>query len=266
MWYPGHMAKASKTIHRIIKDIDLVVELLDSRAPLATQAYDRKFLMGKKKVMILGKSDIADPKQTMKWKIFFESKNEKVLIFNKNTTKNYLIDFIANHADKNSLIMIVGAPNVGKSTLLNKLKGTRSAKVGAAPGITRGLQWFSAGGSLRILDTPGLLLPKLWSSDLAAKLLLTGCLIPENVPPKVLERAFEIYARRAKLEENSLQDFLERHAQKMGMILKGGIPDRERALVDFFIKLSQGKLGRFTFETVEEASAYQGNSLSSTET
>ncbi|MEJ5229423.1 MAG: GTPase [Pseudothermotoga sp.] len=264
MWYPGHMAKASRTIEEIKKHIDLVVELLDARAPMATHAYSHQPIKAKKNVIVMGKSDLADDTVTNRWKKFFEKAGEVVFVINKNTTTDEIVEFVADHVQKNGMIMVVGVPNVGKSTLINKLKGSRSARVGAMPGITRGLQWFSIADRFRVLDTPGLLLPKLWSKELAAKLLLVGSLTVDMVPPQVMQKAFEIYARLVNIQENDLQKFLEGYALERKMLIKGGLPDTERALVNFFNSVAQGKFGKFSFEVPEEVEDHQSDRLSAT--
>jgi len=264
VWYPGHMAKASRIIEQIRKNIDLVVELLDARAPLATRAYSRKPIRAKKNVIVLGKSDLAPNTEVIRWKEFFESSNEQVFVFDKDIPRDAIVEFIAKQVQKNGFIVVVGVPNVGKSTFINKLKGSRSAQVGAIPGITRGLQWFSVAEKFRVLDTPGLLLPNLWSTDLVAKLLLVGSLTVDMVPEKVLQRAFEIYAKIAEIDDTDLESYVEKFAREKGMIIKGGQPDKKRALVSFFNSISQGKFGKLTFETPQEANDYQSDRLSST--
>ncbi|MGJ8455046.1 GTPase [Pseudothermotoga sp. U03pept] len=264
MWYPGHMAKASRTIEEIKKHIDLVVELLDARAPMATHAYTHQPIKAKKNVIVMGKSDLAAGEVTSRWKDFFERLGQHVFVLDKSTTTDEIVEFVGEHVQKNGLIMVVGVPNVGKSTLINKLKGSRSARVGAMPGITKGLQWFSVTDRFRVLDTPGLLLPKLWSKELAAKLLLVGSLTVDMVPPQIVQKAFEIYAHLVKIQESDLQRFLEGYALERKMLAKGGLPDTERALVNFFNSIAQGKFGRLSFEVPEEVEEHQSDSLSTT--
>lgn len=264
MWYPGHMAKASRIIERIKKDVDLVVELLDARAPAATRSYSRNPIRAKKNVIVLTKSDLALERGLIQWKEFFEKSNEHVFIFNKGCSRDAVVEFITAHVQKNGFVIIVGVPNVGKSTFINKLKGSRSAQVGAVPGITKGLQWFSVKDKFRVLDTPGLLLPDLWSTDLVAKLLLVGSLSVDMVPPKVLQRAFEIYSMAANIQNTDLESYLGEYALEKKMIIKGGQPDKKRAMVNLFNSIAQGKLGKFCFEYPQEADEDQGDRLSTT--
>ncbi len=264
MWYPGHMAKATRMLESIKKHIDLFVELLDARAPLATRSYERSILRGKRNVIILGKGDLAQPSVTEKWKRFFESRGETVFVFHKDSPRQVLVGFLSKLVPKNSLIVVVGCPNVGKSTLINRLKGTRSANVGAVPGITKGLQWFSVQDQFKVLDTPGLLLPKISDHETAAKLLLVGSLPFELAPAEVARKAFEIYAKLTDKDSVSLDEFIENYALEKKMLLKGGIVDKERATVNFFNAVAQGKIGRMTFEQPPEAIENKGDSLSST--
>lgn len=263
MWYPGHMAKASKQLSKLIKLVDVVIELLDARAPLASRSYSKAPFRAKKRLIFLGKSDIADAKTTELWERHFQASNEEVFVFDKDTDRRKVINFLAKHTDRGSLLIVVGVPNVGKSTLINKLKGKRSAQVGATPGITRSLQWFSVEGLFRVLDTPGLLLPELWSVELGAKLLLIGSLSVEMVDEKVMQRAYQIYARIANLEERDLNAFLEKYALEKRMLSKGGVPDLDRARVNFFNWIAQGKFGRISFETPQEVDQDKGDSVSS---
>lgn len=266
MWYPGHMAKASKQLSKMIGLIDVVIELLDARAPMATRSYSREPFRAKKNLIFLGKSDLADLKVTELWKNYFRSKNEEVFIFEKDIDRKKLIDFLAKKIDRGSLVAVVGVPNVGKSTLINKLKGKRSAQVGAVPGITRSLQWFSVEGLFRVLDTPGLLLPELWSVELGAKLLLIGSLSIDMVDEKVLQHAFQLYAKVSNLEEQDLNAFLEKYALEKKMLSKGGTADLDRARVSFFNSIAQGKLGKLSFETPQEVVRDKSDSLSPTQT
>lgn len=263
MWYPGHMAKASKQLSKIVKLVDVVIELLDARAPVATRSYSRAPFKAMKNLIFLGKSDLADPKTTELWRQHFQNQKEAVFVFDKDTDRKKVIDFLAKHVDRGSLLVVVGVPNVGKSTLINKLKGKRSAQVGAVPGITRSLQWFSVEGLFRVLDTPGLLLPELWSVELGAKLLLIGSLTAEMVDEKVLQRAFQIYSSVAGIEDHDLNSFLEKYALEKGMLLKGGAPDLVRAKVNFFNSIAQAKFGKISFETPQEVDQDKGDSLSS---
>lgn len=265
MWYPGHMAKASKQLSKLVKLVDVVIELLDARAPLACRSYSRSPFKAKKNIIFLGKSDLADPKVTELWKEHFQNQGENVFIFDKDTDRKKVIDFLSKRVDRGSLLVIVGVPNVGKSTLINKLKGRRSAQVGAVPGVTRSLQWFSVEGLFRVLDTPGLLFPELWSVELGAKLLLIGSLSVDMVNEEVMQRAYQIYARLAHIEESDLGVFLEKYALEKKMLLKGGTPDLDRARVNFFNWIAQGKFGRMSFETPQEVNEDKGDSVSPTQ-
>ena len=260
MWSAGHIERAKKKIAELVKAVNYILEVRDARAPFATGAYEReKLFRGKKSVIILNKSDIADEAVTEKWENFYRSRGERVIITKKGDRSKKLLKRIFGEAS-NVRALIVGLPNVGKSSFTNRLKGRRSTRVGAVPGITRGVQWIQINDNVRIIDTPGILYSELFSKELAAKLLLVGSIVVEKVDDwEIQELAFGILKKRypgvvrdIAGEVGSFDEFLEIFGKKRGMIQKGGTVDREKASHKFFHEIYNGKLGKMSFEDPEE--------------
>lgn len=191
-WYPGHMAKTRRMILDTLKQIDLIVELVDARIPQASKNPDIKTLAeNKPKLLILNKSDLADPKQNEKWLHYYQQQGYTTMLFNSKASGSakQIFDTIRDmnreraERDKargilarNVRIMILGIPNVGKSTFINKLCGSKRADAQDRPGVTRGKQWVSLADGIDLLDTPGILWPKLENQGDAALLAMTGAI------------------------------------------------------------------------------------------
>ena len=260
MWNAGHIQRAKKRIAELVKAVNYVLEVRDARAPFATGAYEReKLFRGKKSVIILNKSDIADESVTAEWEEFYRSRGERVIITKKGDRSKKLLKMIFGEAS-NVRALIVGLPNVGKSSFTNRLKGRRSTRVGAVPGVTRGVQWIQINDNVRIIDTPGILYSELYSKELAAKLLLVGSIVVEKMDDwEIQEIAFEILKKRypgvvkdIAGDVKSFDEFLEAFGKNHGMIQKGGVVDKERASHKFFHDVYNGKMGRLSFESPEE--------------
>ncbi|PLV59466.1 ribosome biogenesis GTPase YlqF [Thermotoga sp. KOL6] len=250
-WYPGHIEKAKRRIRELLRMVDTVLEVRDARAPFATSAYGIDFSK-KDSIIILNKVDIADETVTKKWASFLTAQGKRVVTTYKDEPRKVLLKKLS--IERTAKILVVGVPNTGKSTIINKLKGKKSSTVGAQPGVTRGIQWFSLENGAKILDTPGVLYKNIFNKDLAAKLLLVGSLPIERVEDfTILERAYDIFRRVQYLEED-FNTFFENFAKRRGFLKKGGIPDLERAINVFFTEVSQGKIGRLSFERPDEIS------------
>ncbi|MCX7653497.1 MAG: 50S ribosome-binding GTPase [Fervidobacterium sp.] len=247
IWYPGHVQKAKKQIKENIRKVDIILITLDARTPVATTSFEIKIFKDKTKIFLLNKSDLSDPNYNRLW--LKEISNQfPAILTNKDTTKKELVSFIKSVINKeNPHIAVVGVPNVGKSTIINKLLGRHKAKTGGQPGITRGVQWVSVEG-LTVLDSPGILYSKIFSKEIAAKLLLIGSLPIESASDDIFEMAFSIYKNAAALDIE-LYTLLEDFGKKRGFLKKGGIIDIERARFSFFKELSEGKFGRYTYDT-----------------
>ncbi len=260
MWSPGHIAKAKKKIAEFVKVVNYVLEVRDARAPFATGAYEReKLFRGKRSVIVLNKSDIADESTTKSWEEFYRNRGESVLVTKKGDRSRKLLRALFGEG-KNVKALIVGLPNVGKSSFINRMRGRRSLRVGGVPGITRGVQWIQVNDRVKILDTPGILYSELFSKELAAKLLLVGSITIEKVDDwEIREIAFEILRKRYPSvvrniagDVSSFEEFIESFGRRRGMVQKGGSVDREKAAHKFFHDMYIGRFGKMSFESPED--------------
>ena len=248
-WYPGHIEKAKREIKKLLKLVNTVLEVRDARAPFATSAYDVTF-SGKRRIILLNKVDIADEKTTKKWVEFFRKNGETVVTTHKEEPRSALLKKLS--LDRLARVLVLGVPNTGKSTVINKLKGKRASAVGAEPGVTKGIQWISLENGVRVLDTPGILYKEIFDKGLAARLLLVGSLPVNRIEdPEVFEISYEIYRKKAGVEED-FQTFFENFGKKRGLLKKGGTVDFEKAVQLFFFEVAMGKHGRVSFEDPEE--------------
>ncbi|ABR30350.1 GTP-binding protein [Thermosipho melanesiensis] len=249
MWYPGHINKAKRKIKEYLKAVDTVLIVLDARAPFATTAFERNIFTGKNILYVLNKADLANKKYTKLWMEKIKE-TSPVISFSKAESVNKIKGFINSHSKKKlgeTRVLIAGVPNVGKSTIINKFSGRKLAKTGMAPGITRGLQWINL-GSVKLLDTPGILYSKLFNKDVAAKLLLIGSLPVESIDKyDIITRAYEIFKVELNLDK-TFEEFLEEYGKKRGFISKGGNIDFERTKNNLFKAISEGKFGFFTYD------------------
>lgn len=275
-WYPGHMKKAIEDIEDKLKLVDVVVEVLDARAPISTlnPIFDRLF-KNKIRILLLSKNDLADPNATKEFVSHFKeigkaydlnmnNKNEinKVLREIGNIKSEILLKKQGRVEDLNLKLMVVGMPNVGKSTLLNALKGKKSARVGNTPGVTRNLQWVKTDQGFMILDTPGILSTS--RKDKVATLNLKLINGIENIEDDASELAIiliDILKKRYPGILNSRYDIcedadrveiLENIGRKRGTLLRGGEIDYTRAGDILLQDFRSGKLGRISLEGLDE--------------
>lgn len=289
-WYPGHMAKTKRQIIEDLKLIDVVVEILDARIPLSSQNPDiKEYTKNKKKIMVLNKSDLADKFQTEKWVKYFNSKNISAIVTESNSGKgiNDVIKEIRKISEqdkekfeakgrvgKSIRVMILGIPNVGKSSFINRITKKISAQVGNKPGVTRQKQWIRIADGIELMDTPGVLWPKFQNQEIALNLAFTGT-IKDDILEKT-EIAFELLKfllrahktniiQRYKLDEAQIDLILNNNeleendkiveiidiiAQKRGAILSGGRIDYEKISGIILDEFRSGKLGLITIEKV----------------
>lgn len=271
-WYPGHMARAKRLLSDQLSRVDVVIELCDARLPHSSRNPDLKRLMEKKeRILLMGKSDLADPNLTAQWTKVFRAQGIicQALDMNRQAKSALsLIDKAAAQAveraaqrgiKKTVRAMVVGVPNVGKSTLINRLHGGSIAKVGDMPGVTRANQWVKISPYLELMDSPGLLWPRLDDPLAARRLAYIAAIRDEVVDTAQLSiqlltdligMAPEAVAERFKIKDLSLRgpDLLDAVCQGRGFLMKGGVFDTERACKVILDEFRGGKLGRITLE------------------
>lgn len=279
-WFPGHMAKTKRMIQEQIKLVDVVIELVDARLPISSRnPLLDKLVEGKPRVVILNKEDLADPQRTAYWiKRFGEEEGCKAFAFNATVGKKQLIaklkealmevtaekrERMAKKGIRKQTIrcMIVGIPNVGKSTFINILVGKKVAQTGDKAGVTRGKQWIRLDDDLELLDTPGILWPKFEDPEVGFRLAATGAINDDIVDEddiafKLIGFLQQHYPKqlmeRFKLEEELLQGeplaIMDQIGKNRGCLLKGGRVDYSKVSKGIILDLRQGKIGRITLE------------------
>ncbi len=287
-WYPGHMAKTRRQIIEDLKIVDIVIELLDARIPISSQNPDiAEIIKGKKKIVVLNKCDLADEKENQKWLAYFENKNIPAVLVDSNSGKG--IDNVVKKIEKvmeeekekqaekgrvgrKIRAMILGIPNVGKSSFINRISKRTTAEVGNKPGVTKKKQWIRINEKVELLDTPGVLWPKFESEDVALKLAFTGT-IKEDVLERaevayslvkfLLENAIENLCNRYELTNEYIEEVLNRDnpenfniyeimleiGRKRGCVISGGNIDEEKTAKIILDEFKNGKLGRITLES-----------------
>ena len=274
-WYPGHMKKTRELIQENLKMVDLVVEVIDARIPSSSRNPIIDQLVGdKKRIIILNKSDLADAEENKAWSDFFKQEGNMVLAMNcmSGQGANQLIRLLEKIRDEKNKdaarkkplrMMIVGVPNVGKSSLINRLTGKKSAKTGNKPGVTRGKQWLNLGNDMQLLDTPGILWPKFEDPEVGLNLAFCGAIKDEILDIatlcleliKVLQVRYpELLMERYKLTElgETALDTMELIAKKRGFILSGGRIDYERTGKTVIDEFRSATIGHITLEQVDE--------------
>lgn len=279
-WYPGHMAKAKRMMQENIKLIDVIIELVDARIPLSSKNPDIDTLAGNKsRVLLLNKYDMADPKYNELWKRYFEDKGYHTALINSRNgqgvkqIKDIVYKACAAKIErdrKRGIInrpvraMVVGIPNVGKSTFINSFVGKASTKTGNKPGVTKGKQWIRLSSKIELLDTPGILWPKFEDPAAGMRLAFIGSINDDIIQmtelslelilflnkhyPEAIKRRYDIEVPDKMEELKDCVSTLERIAFKRACIMKGGEPDIERAaglLLDDFRNV---KLANITLE------------------
>ncbi len=282
-WYPGHMTKAKRQMQEDIKLIDLVIELVDARIPLSSRNPDIDELgKNKYRLILMNKADLADKEQTKKWAEYFKAKGFFVVSLDartKNSMKS--ITDIVMEACKEKIerdrkrgiknrpvrAMVVGIPNVGKSTFINSYAGKACAKTGNKPGVTKGKQWIRLNKNVELLDTPGILWPKFEDQMVGLRLALIGSIKDEIL--NIDELAMELikYLRvnypgiineRYEVDESKeLTDIILDIAKNRNCLLKGGEPDYSKAASLVIDDFRSGKMGNITLETPEQSNGHK---------
>ena len=282
-WYPGHMTKARRMMQENIGLVDLVIELADARIPLSSRNPDIDSLCGNKaRILLMTKADMADPARTAKFQKYFEDKGFMVIAMDARTRKsNEKIKAYVEKAcaakrerDKRRGIvgrplraMVVGIPNVGKSTFINSFAGKASAKTGNKPGVTRGKQWIRLNKNLELLDTPGILWPKFEDRQVGVNLALTGAIRQELLEEQelslelldFLQREYPALLKERYAPEDAKWEFPMDSAELLGeialsrnLLKTGGEPDWQRASKMVLDDFRNGKTGRISLETPPE--------------
>lgn len=288
-WFPGHMAKTRRQITEDLKMIDVVAEILDARIPNSSQNPDiRQITQNKKKIIILNKYDLADNAKTEKWIEYFNKKERKVVLADSLTGKGVnettrqiqkiMEDEMQKMADKGRIgrkirVMIVGIPNVGKSSFINRIAKKTSAEVGNKPGVTKQKQWIRINEKIELLDTPGVLWPKFENEKVAMNLAITGTIkddilelteVAYTLTKFMLENYRNNLLQRYSLDEKQINEILNQEqaeneniyeimqliGKKRGAIL-GGRVDDERTSKLILDDFRSGKLGKITLEIPE---------------
>ena len=276
-WFPGHMAKTRRLIAANLKLVDVVTEIVDARAPLSSRNPEMdRMTSGKPRLVLLNKCDLADDKATQMWINYFRNNGAEAIAVDcksgkglKNmlpTIKNKVLKELMEKREKHGMtgapvrLMIVGIPNVGKSSLINRLAGSKRAKVEDRPGVTRTKQWVKLDNNTELLDMPGVLWPKFEDQDVAVRLAFTGAISDdildiETLAMKLLKFMAENYPQSLKErykididEEDTGLVLLEKVGKKRGMMISGGEINTERAAITVLDEFRSGKLGRITLE------------------
>ena len=273
-WFPGHMSKARRQVQESIKFVDFVTVLVDARLPLSSQNPMLTKIVGEKpKLLVLNKADLADPVRLKEWQTYFEGQGILTLALNSkeqsavkkvtDAAKKLMADKLARQKERGIRIetlrtMIIGIPNAGKSTLMNRLAGKKIAVVGNKPGVTKGQQWLKSNKDLEILDTPGILWPKFEDEMVALKLALTGA-IKDNLLPMDEVTIFglnyfkEHYPDELTARFKQLDLSQEAPDMIMDMTQKLGFRDDYDRFYSLFVKdVRDGKLGRYCLDIVGE--------------
>ena len=286
-WYPGHMTKTRRMIADQIKNVDAVCEILDARIPVSSRNPDvDELTAGKPRLVVLNRVDQADPEATKKWAAYFRSKGYAVLESDAKdgmgtakfagAIRELLADKLRAYAEKGMVgrvvrVMILGIPNVGKSTFINKVAGRKTAKTEDRPGVTRSKQWVPIDKGLELLDTPGILWPKFEDQSVGLNLAFTGAVKDDILDietlgchlmvylaeqyPDALKAAYKLPALPVREEEENDIAFgyhlLQVAGKKRGFLISGGEVDTERMAKILLDEFRGSKLGRFTLELPE---------------
>lgn len=289
-WYPGHMAKTKRQISEDLRLVDIVVEILDSRIPISSRNPDiEELIKNKNRLIILNKYDLADENENKKWVKAFENQEIAAVLVNSSTGEgvNQAIKRIEDlykekqqkyegkgRIGKAIRVMIIGIPNVGKSSFINKVTKKNSAQVGNRPGVTRQKQWIRINGNVELLDTPGVLWPKFESEEVALNLAFTGTIKDEvietleigfNLLKVLINKYKKMLIERYKLDEYEVESILKKEIEENQKILElmhlvgknrgalksGGEIDEEKTAKIILEDFRSGRIGRITLEKSE---------------
>lgn len=283
-WFPGHMAKARRQVEENLKKVDVVIEILDARIPHSSHNPMLDEITGSKpRIIILNKMDMADEKETNRWIAHFQSKGQYPIALNGRT--NNIINKIEPVAEKATAevfermekkginkrairAMIIGIPNVGKSTVINNIAKKKIAKTGNTPGVTKKQQWIKAGKAMELLDTPGILWPKFEDEAIGKKLSLTGAIKDSVVPLDEVaiygiqflkENALDDFNQFYKMnitEDTDIVEIYDKVGTSRGLKMRGNKVNYEAVTLRIIYDIRQGKVGHYTFDKVEETDGH----------
>ena len=289
-WYPGHMAKAKRLIEDDLKLIDIVIEVIDARIPISSRNPDlNEMVKNKKKIIVLNKSDLADDIQTKKWKEQLTNNDTVAIIVNalNNNKNNEIINTIEKmmkeekekgiekgRVGRTTRVLILGIPNVGKSSLINRLSNKNRQVVGNKPGLTVKKQWIRIGNNIELLDTPGVLWPKFETEEIALNLAYTGTIKDEvldnleiaynllkfllnNYRKNLIEtykldkeEVEELLQNENQMENENIMDVMRLIGKKRGAVIAGGNIDENKTANMIIKDFRDAKIGRITLEQV----------------
>ena len=290
-WYPGHMAKTKRQIMEDVRLVDIVIELLDARIPISSQNPDiAEITKNKKKIIVLNKCDLADERQNKRWVEYFKSKNIPAVLTDSNSGKGIeecvrkiekiMEEELKGQAEKGRIgrkikAMVLGIPNVGKSSFINRISKKTSAGVGNKPGVTKQKQWIRINEKIELLDTPGVLWPKFESEEVALHLAFTGTIkedilqrteiayylvkfLIENYPKQLCERyklteeyIHEQLENEERPENENIYEIFLAVGKKRGCIISGGNIDEEKTARILLDEFKNGKIGRISLEKAQ---------------
>lgn len=280
-WFPGHMTKTKRQIQASLKLVDAVAEIIDARIPVSSRNPDLdSIIQNKPRVVLMNKCDMADPSSTQKWINYFKNNGIVAIPIDCKTGRGInkfvssVNEVLKEKVEKQKVkgllnptvrVMIVGIPNVGKSTFINRISKNRKAKAEDKPGVTRGNQWFTINKGFEVLDTPGVLWPKFEDKIVGERLAFTGAVKDQIMDTELLAMRLldflkveknPIFVERFKLQNEPIEDIesyelLELIGRKRGMLISGGEIDTERAAIMLLDEYRSAKLGKYTFELPE---------------
>lgn len=274
-WFPGHMTKTRRLIEADLKMVDAVVEITDARIPESSRnPILDELVKDKPRIMILNKCDYADERMTAAWKRFYEQRGMTVITCDCRsgkginrflpTVKNMLSELIERRKARGMVgkalrLMVVGIPNVGKSSFINRMANSKKTKVGDRPGVTRGKQWVSIDRDVELLDMPGILWPKFDDQTAAQRLAYTGAIKDDVMDVEALARGLGELLKsdypdllKARYKIPCEGDILTEIAKARGMLVLGGEPDTERAAAALLDEYRGGRIGKITLEAPQE--------------